>query len=312
MTALSPRNLVFTGWVLAAIAGATLFALSGRTALGQTVTVMGDAPDEVAAFDAFSEVSVASTPKRLQILPDGLIYHPYLAGPKESRTGTQFSYEQDAGWSWYSTVGGQLGLLRYGTEDPFKPVGIEFDVEASAQFKSIDSGPLDILASDLRWGFPLSIGWGKQETKLAFYFLRTHPNSSVFDLLTNPPDRFFERRAIVLGHAIHPIDQLRIYGEVGYAYESKLNGQWEFQFGAELAPVHATNILGAPFAAANVYLLEVDDYAGTVTLQAGWAWRSKNARLLRIGAFYANGLSSSFVLADRNERTIGFGIWHDF
>ena len=71
-------------------------------------------------------------------------------------------------------------------------------------------------------------------------------------------------------------------------------------------------IWGAPFAAANVYLLETEGFGGNLTLQAGWGWRGKNARLLRAGIFYSNGLSSSFVLEDRNEQQLGFGIWHDF
>ena len=47
-------------------------------------------------------------------------------------------------------------------------------------------------------------------------------------------------------------------------------------------------------------------------LQVGWGWRGKNARLLRAGVFYANGLSNHLVLKDRNEQQFGFGSWHDF
>jgi hypothetical protein len=64
--------------------------------------------------------------------------------------------------------------------------------------------------------------------------------------------------------------------------------------------------------AANVYLLEAEDFGGSLNLQAGWGWRGKNARLLRAGVFYSNGLSNSFVPEDRNEQQFGFGIRHDF
>ena len=67
-----------------------------------------------------------------------------------------------------------------------------------------------------------------------------------------------------------------------------------------------------PFAAANVYLLEAEDFGGNVMLQAGWLWRDKNARMLRVGLFYSNGLTNSAVLENRNEQQIGFGLWRDF
>ncbi len=265
-----------------------------------------------ADFDPYAENSVASRIRRLQLLPDGLIYHPYLAGPKESRTGIQFYSTEHDGWSWYSTVGGHLGLLRYGTYDDFMPVGIQFDIEGSAQFRSLDAEPLKMGSTDVRCGFPVSIGWGSQETKLALYFLRAEPHRNFFVNRPESTERIFERQTVVLGHSVHLSEKLRIYGEAGYAFKSDMSGEWELQFGAEFAPVLPTRIWGAPFAAANVYLLEVDDFGGNLTLQAGWAWRGKNARLLRTGLFYSNGLSNSLVPADRNEQQIGFGLWHDF
>ena len=91
-----------------------------------------------------------------------------------------------------------------------------------------------------------------------------------------------------------------------------MNGEWEFQFGAEYAPVLPTRVWGAPFAAGNVYLIEPGDFGGMLTLQAGWAWRGEDTRLLRVGVFYSNGRSHSFVMDNQNKQYIGFGIWHDF
>jgi len=263
-------------------------------------------------FDPYDEHSSESEIRRLQLLPDGLIYHPYLAGPKESRTGIQFFSNDDGTWSWYSTVGGQFGILRYGTYDQFRPVGIQFDIEGSAQFRSSGADVLDFTSTDVRFGFPVSIGWGSQETKLALYFLRAEADGNIFESLPDEPRQVFERQAIVLGHSIHLSEKLRIYGEAGYAFQSDFTGAWEFQFGAEFAPVLPTRIWGGPFAAANVYLLEAEDYGGNLTLEAGWCWRGKNARLLRTGLFYSNGLTSSSALEDRTEQQIGFGFWYDF
>ena len=80
----------------------------------------------------------------------------------------------------------------------------------------------------------------------------------------------------MLGHSIHLTDMLRVYGEAIYLLQNDLEGNWEFQFGAEVAPVDPTRLWGSPFAAANVYLLESENFGGNLTLQAGWLWRGRN------------------------------------
>lgn len=267
---------------------------------------------EEQAFDPYAARSSGSDIRRLQLLPDSLIYHPYLAGPKESRTGIQFFATEPDGWSWYSTVGGQFGILRYGNFDEFRPVGIQLDIEGSAQFRSQDAELLDLGSTGVRFGLPLTIGWGDQQTKLAAYFYRVQPFRDYLLRRGDATDWLFERRALVLGHSIHLTDKFRVYGEVGYAFDSQYSGEWECQFGAEHMSVLPTRIWGAPFAAANVHLFEADDFGGSLNVQAGWGWRGRNARLLRVGAFYSYGRSGGLVLNDSNAHNYGFGFWYDF
>jgi hypothetical protein len=256
-------------------------------------------------------ISSESEIRRLQLLPDGLIYHPYLAGPKESRTGIQFFSTDDGGWSWFSSVGGQIGILRFGTYDdlhaPSESSSTSKARPSSAAWTrncSISARPMYVSVFPCR-----SAGAVKKPS--------CHCTSAIQarrQLVRAPadqPDRVFDRQAIVLGHSIRLAEKLRIYGEVGYAFKSELDGEWEFQFGTEFAPVLPTRIVGAPFAAANLYLLEREDFGGSLTLQGGWCWRGKNARLLRVGLFYSNGTSNQALLDDRNEQLFGFGIWHD-
>ena len=47
----------------------------------------------------------------------GLMYKSYLASNKEPRLGSELVYQRDHGWLWDATVGGRVGLLRYGTEN---------------------------------------------------------------------------------------------------------------------------------------------------------------------------------------------------
>jgi len=303
----SLRNLLPASCVLAVLSWAAAWEFACTGVFGREPILLEDR-----IFDPYARHSPESEIRRLQLLPDGLIYHPYLAGPKESRTGIQFFAADDDSRSWYGTLGGQIGLLRYGTYDTFRPVGIQFDIEGSAQFRSSDSDILGFTATDVRFGFPASIGWGSQETKLALYFFRAELDAGPSEGRPDGFEQIFDRQAIVLGHSIHVTEKVRIYGEAGYAFQTDLDGQWEFQFGAEYAPVLPTRIWGAPFAAANVYLLEAEDYRGNLMLQAGWGWRGKNARLLRAGLFYATGLTNSSALEGRTEQQIGIGLWHDF
>ena len=303
----TPRNLLLAACAFAAVLGRAPGDFSVSDACGREPLLFGNRN-----FDPYGENSTQSEIRRLQLFPDSLIYHPYLAGPREPRTGIQFFANDDGGWSWFSTVGGQIGLLRYGTYDAFRPQGIQLDIEGAAQFRSADGDALDFASTDVRFGFPLTVGWGSQETKLELCFFRAEATGSYSDNLPYPLDQVFEREAIILGHSIHLSEKLRIYGEAGYVFRSDENGEWEFQFGAELAPVQPTRLWGAPFAAANVYLLETEDFGGNVMLQAGWLWRGRNARTLRIGLFYSNGLTNSSVLENFNEQQIGFGLWRDF
>lgn len=246
-----------------------------------------------------------------QLFPEGLIYRPYLAGPKESRTSLLF-HDSGNGGRVDASLGGQWGLFRIGSADRYFPKGVQFGVEASAQIrrKNIDSA--NLLTTDLRCGFPLTFSRNNHQTKLAWYFLRSDPSREILETIGAIGDEgFFERQALVLGHSIDLTERFRVYGEAGYALKTVVSDKWEFQFGAECVPVCPTRIFGAPFLAANALLREEVDFGGTFTLQGGWAWRRRSGKLFRVGLQYANGKSSQFALQDKFEQQIGLGFWID-
>ena len=302
----------------------TVWCVGGLVATpcyGQEVDLYAAPPMDPYAYSAphSTTVVVSSSPSLsaghewyFDFLPEGLIYRPYLAGPKESRTGIQF-YNTSDRWQFDSSIGAQWGLMRYGTQDSVFPLGWQLDMEASAQFRHSDFASQNVLTNDIRFGLPLSFSRNNHKTKLGLYFLRSNPSSRVLDIIEDiNDDEFFQREALVLGHSIYLSDNFRIYGEIGYAFSSKVSDKWEFQFGAECAPVQKTGILGAPFLAANAYLREEVDFGGIFNLQAGWAWRKRSGRLFRIGLHYANGKSNHFTMHDLFEQQMGFGMWYDF
>jgi len=267
------------------------------------------ATEPAMAFD-----SPMHAPWMWQILPEGLIYRSYLAGPKEPRfSGVLF---RDRNNTWYidSTLGARVGVLRFGTPDPYKPEGWQLDVEGAAFPRLNMDENRDLDSADFRAGVPLTYGIGGFEAKFAYYHTSSHLGDEY--MIRNPSAvRInYVRDALVLGFALRPNPNIRLYGEAGWAFYSDGGAlPWEFQFGAEYAPVQATGFRGAPFAAVNGYLREEQNYSGTLTAQAGWMWRSRyNGPMLRTGFQYLNGKSPQSQFFDQFEEQFGWGLWYDF
>lgn len=250
------------------------------------------------------------------ILPEGLIYRSYLAGPKESRFRIVWAHDDNLGWMWDISLGGRVGILRYGSTygDDIQPQGFQLDVEGAAFPRLDPQEDRDLVSADFRFGLPLTYGIGRYQTKLAYYHLSSHIGDEY--LLKNPTfdRRNYVRDEIVWGHSYYLTDDLRIYGEIGVAfYKSGGADPIEIQTGVEYSPAHFTGIWGAPFAAVNGLLREEFDYGGNFNAQAGWQWRgSHNRHLLRVGGEYSNGKSEQFEFFGQNEERLGFGMWFDY
>lgn len=248
-----------------------------------------------------------------QLLPPSLLYKSYLAGPREPRLGTQWIYTRDYGWYWDSTLGGRAGLLRYGSTDTVLPEGWQLDVEGAA-FPRLDAEHArDLVAADFRVGVPLTFRRGPWAMKFGYYHISAHLGDEY--MLTHPTvERInYVRDSLVLGLALHPHPDWRLYSEVGYAFMIDGGAKpWEFQFGVEFSPADPSTIVGAPFAACNGHLRQENDFGGNVTVQMGWQWRGHYGRTLRVGAHYLNGLSPQYQFYRDFEDQVGVGIWYDF
>jgi hypothetical protein len=252
-----------------------------------------------------------------QTLPSGLIYKSYLAGVKESRLSAHVIYDRSAldrnDALWDATLGSRVGLFRYGTRDSLMPQGFQIDVEGSAQVRLDLPEGVDVRSVDFRGGLPITFGFGRHQTKFAYYHISSHLADEF--VLKNPGFRRlnFVRDVLVLGHAYYLTDDVRIYAEAGWAFYSDVSEPWEFQFGLDYAPLMPTGPRGAPFFAINGHLREELNFSGTLTVQAGWAWRAdQHGHLLRIGLHYLNGGSNQFEFFDFHEQQIGCGVWYDF
>ncbi len=275
------------------------------------------APGDYFDLDAFVAASCGPTAPcedwTWQLLPSGIIYKGYLADPKESRLGTQVFSESGDRTLWDANLGGHVGLIRLGTVEAAWPQGWQLDLEGSGQVRLDPDDERDLQAADFRVGLPLTFGYGRQRLKFGYYHLSSHTGDEF--LVKNPGFTRvnFVRDALILGYAYYWTDNLRLYGETGYAFYSDQSLEWEFRFGVEYAPARPTGLRGAPFFAIHGHLREELDFSGNFVVQAGWAWRGdRTSHLVRTGLHYYNGMSNQYSFFDEFEHQIGAGLWYDY
>ena len=248
-----------------------------------------------------------------QVMPDGLIYRSYLAGVKESRFTCALIRERDWGWIWDATLGGRVGLFRYGTADSRQPEGWQLDIEGAA-FPRLDfEHRRNVISTDFRVGTPLTYGTKRFRFKFSYYHLCAHLGDEY--LLSYPGTRRinYVRDSLVWGTSFYWTPDLRLYAEAAWSFITLGGAEpWEFQFGVDFSPAQPNGFSGSPFFAINGHLREEVDFGGNLSVQTGWQWRGYSGHLLRLGMQYFNGMSDSFEFFDRHEEKIGMGLWYDY
>ncbi len=257
--------------------------------------------------------SLCPKSRYLQVLPQGLMYRSYLAGVKEPRMASKWVHEKDFGWMWDVSLGGRVGIIRYGTDDVLNPQGWQIDLEGGVQPRLSLEHQCDVVSSDFRAGVPLTFAEGPHHYKLAYYHLSAHLGDEW--MLRFPGTRRinYSRDVVLLGYSNYWTPDLRLYGEAGYAFDrDEFTKPWEFQFGVEYSPLRSRGIRPAPFFAINGHLREDNDFSGNLTVETGLQWRGLTGALFRLGMIYFNGMSDQYEFFDDFENKIGMGIWYDF
>ncbi|MEN6404944.1 MAG: DUF1207 domain-containing protein [Thermoguttaceae bacterium] len=248
-----------------------------------------------------------------QLLPDGLMYPSYLAGNKEPRLGSQWVHLRNRGWQWDPTLGGRVGLLRFGTMDSILPQGWQWDIEGTALIRMNMEHDNDVDHVDYRAGAPLTTRQGPWEFKFGYYHLSSHLGDEYMARNDTLARINYVRETLAFGAAVRPTENTRLYSEVGWAFYVDGGAQpWEIQFGMEFSSTKPSGRRGDPFFAVNCHLHEETDFSGNLTVQTGWQWRGRSGHLFRIGMQYFNGMSELAQFYNTFEEQIGLGVWYDF
>ncbi|MCR4412559.1 MAG: DUF1207 domain-containing protein [Thermoguttaceae bacterium] len=249
-----------------------------------------------------------------QLLPAGILYKSYLASGREARIGAQFFHERDRSGLLDATLGGRVGLLRYGTQDALRPEGWQLDGEVAAFPRLTLDDQWDLISTDFRLGLPLTFRRGYVEAKFGYNHLSSHLGDEyIRRIRPGAQGNEYVRDALALGLALRPTEAMRVYGEAGWAFRTKGPSQpWEFQFGLDVSPPLPNGCRGGPFFGVHGRLREELDYSGSLTVETGWQWRGQSGQLLRTGFHYFNGKSDQVQFLNEHEEQIGAGLWYDY
>ena len=276
---------------------------------GQIVALTDEAPN----YDDPVTYGYSGQPYDLHLMPQGLIYRSYMAGAKESRFRSVWHEEGGSHSIWDISLGGNVGILRYGTRGDTRPEGVQLGIEGAGLVRLDRDSNEDVAATDYRFGVPITWGDSIHQVKLAYYHLSSHVGDEF--MLSNPNFKRFNysRDVIVWGESLYPTEKFRLYGEIGYAFYNDVCDPWELQFGFDYGPNDRTGARGAPFAAINAHLREEVNYGGNLVAQAGWAWRRGPATgIYRVGVEYYNGKDDQFSFFNQHVEKIGLGMWYDY
>jgi hypothetical protein len=247
-------------------------------------------------------------------MPTGLIYHSYMAGIHEPRMALFMFNNLDGRSLWDATLGGRVGMLRYGNCDPIAPDGYQLDFYGAAIARLDADNKQDLDSCDYVFGFPITWGDAQWQWKCGYAHTSSHLGDErsirVPGALANRIN--YVRDGIVLGTSYYVVPDWRIYGEVEGAFHHSDGAKAiNFQFGTEISPAGPTGCW-SPFLAINAESRQDVDFGGYVNTQVGWLRRNVLDQTLRVGLQYYNGKSSQYQFFQQFEQQLGVGLWYDF
>lgn len=257
---------------------------------------------------------IGSDDRDWYILPDGLLWNSYLAGPHEPRISTVIFNDTDGGIFWDATVGGRVGLVRYGTAGAKRPQGWQWDLEGAVITRLDLLHAEDVESMDYRFGTEITAAEGPWAMKFGYFHISSHVGDEYL-IRNSILERInYVTESWVWGVSYSPSDAFRFYGEIANAFKASGGAKrYQFQTGAEYTPVAETTRRGAPFAAINLNFREAVDYDVSTTAQIGWGYQSpRSGRRIRFGIQYGDGPTSQYSFFERREEYLGMGVWFDY
>ena len=291
-----------------------LFALPAAATLaapGSSFAQSAD-PDSGRAVEAEAPTTPSDSASGVRWFPNQWVIAALIAAPREIRlAGGFYSAERDIeyepdGSTLESEVslGYRIPVVRLmdgGTEGVDLDLG--FEVGIWSRF-NMETDERDLIGSDYRVGFPLSVRYRSLEGRLTFHHSSSHLGD---DFIKRNGVWVYQvsREALELILAVRPIEPVRLYGggdlNVGRGFDYGIDDdfygkqfttveQWVLRFGAEYDPSWAKQGSVQPFLGANFETTDWTQRLAT-TIRGGVAFRINSIRIL-LDAQYRDGPSA--------------------
>jgi len=254
-------------------------------------------------------------PRKVEWLPPSLLWEPKLADKQDPR----LSIVMNNADSFFSnrtqdpSMGLTVGLARVRPET-FPWIQWQLDVFAVAHLRF--SRGDESIAQNYRYGLPITWRSGNWMGKVGYEHTSTELGDE-FNFFLGRQRIKFERDEGVAAIAYLWDNQLRTYGQVGYAFYRGIPGnpeRWRYDVGFDWYKRVTTDRTGEPFAAINASFRPEVDYNVSMNYQVGWMWRKSDQRLgqFRVYAEFYDGWSPFGQLFNMRERYAGIGLSLDY
>ena len=267
---------------------------------------------EVAGRRSFQYCNWENT--RVSLFPSTLLWEPPLASKREARLQVMPTNFQNYvnKWTLETSIGTTAGILR--VEPAGRDLAYQLDVFGVVHTRL---SPDDLMASDYRFGVPLTARWGNWQGKLAYEHTSAHLGDEFQRNTGRLPINFAKDEAVLGVSRTFPEFALRVYGQVSYAFMQDLAGDPDrkrYDAGFQWVCQVPTGLSGAPFVAAHIEARGDQDFDPNFVAQVGWLWRNPYQRLanFRVYAEYYKGRSPYGQFFKEREDFYGLGFACDY
>jgi hypothetical protein len=183
--------------------------------------------------------------------------------------------------------------------------------------------PDDLIFADYRFGLPVTWRWGWWQGKVGYEHTSAHIGDELIRAGRVNSVPSFAKDELVVGLGRYVTENLRVYGQFGYAFGFQVPGftqatsreKSRYDLGAEWFLRCPTGWQGTPFAAVNVEWRGDQGFTPNYTFQAGWLWRNPYARLAQFRVFaehYRGNSPFGHAMAGPREQFTAFGFGFDY
>ncbi len=247
--------------------------------------------------------------------PANLLYHPYLADPRQPHTGAKLQFPIDPHVDDHvklEAVFGGFQPLALWTDPAYADTQMEFLIEA-AVFTRVDLGEGgDLEAADYRFGFPFLYRDGDVTLKFSVFHITSHLGDEYSDRTGRKRDSYHVNE-FTAGLSYWVTPRMRFYGELGVAlYVGPESESGRAQMGAEWIGQPLLKSL-APFVAFDLQARNEIDWHGNLNLITGlMVPRDVKSHAFRMTVEYYKGHDQQTQFKSQPEHYVATGIAFDF